>query len=185
MNPILWIIVAVLVAGMIIFVSALRTRRQLPAIELPEGEPLPKTALQRYAARTLLVMVSLTAVAGGLIVHFGPQVWWDDDTVRLTVTFLLLAALGVFLVFTIAIRRLEVRADGSFDERDSAIMARSCVGVGGAMMVVVAAWMIGLIETYIETRLVPSYFLHLIFWSCVMTNVIASTAGILLAYRRG
>ena len=52
------------------------------------------------------------------------------------------------------------------------------------MMVVLAAWMVGLIEAHIETRLVPTYFLYLIFWSCVMTNVIASLAGILLAYRR-
>ncbi len=52
------------------------------------------------------------------------------------------------------------------------------------MMVVMAAWMIGLIEAHIETRLIPSYFLYLVFWSLVMTNVIASLAGILLAYRR-
>ena len=51
-------------------------------------------------------------------------------------------------------------------------------------MVVIVVWMISLTETYHETRLVPSYFLQFIFWSCVMTNVIASIAGILLAYRR-
>jgi hypothetical protein len=32
--------------------------------------------------------------------------------------------------------------------------------------------------------MVPSYYLYLVFWSLVMTNVIASLAGILLAYRR-
>jgi hypothetical protein len=53
-----------------------------------------------------------------------------------------------------------------------------------AMMVVIAVWMMALIETHVETRLIPSYFLHLVFWSCVMTNVIASLAGILLACRR-
>jgi hypothetical protein len=52
-------------------------------------------------------------------------------------------------------------------------------------MVVVAAWMVALTEAYRETHLVPSYYLYLMFWSCVMTNVIASIAGILLAYRRG
>ena len=52
------------------------------------------------------------------------------------------------------------------------------------MMVIIAVWMVALVETHVETRLIPSYFLYLIFWSCVMTNVIASLAGILLSYRR-
>ena len=84
----------------------------------------------------------------------------------------------------ISIRALEEAGDGRFDERDGLIMARSCAGVGGAMMVVMAAWMIGLTEAHIETRLVPTYYLYLVFWSLVLTNVIASLAGILLAYRR-
>ena len=52
------------------------------------------------------------------------------------------------------------------------------------MMTVMAAWMIALTEAYLATQLVPSYYLYLVFWSLVMTNVIASIAGILLAYRR-
>lgn len=184
MTPILWLIAALLLASTIIFISSLATRRQLPPIELADGEALPRTPLQRRAAWTLAVVAALTAVAGGCVAFFGPQVWWDDDTVRLTVTFLLLAALCVYLVFTIGVRSLEQRGTGDFDERDSLIMSRSCAGVGGAMMVVIAVWMMALVETHIETRLIPSYFLYLIFWSCVMTNVIASLAGILLAYRR-
>lgn len=184
MKPILWLIAALLVAGVIVFMSSLVTRRQLPSVDLPDGEKLPRTALQKRAALTLSIVVVLTAIAAGLLAFFGPGVWWDDDKVRLTIMFLLLAALGAYLAFTISIRSLEARDDGSFDERDGAIMARSCAGVGGAMMGVLAVWMIALIETYVETRLVPSYFLHLIFWSCVMTNVIASITGILLAYRR-
>ncbi|MEJ2274537.1 MAG: hypothetical protein P8Y01_08170 [Woeseiaceae bacterium] len=184
MNPILWLVVALLVAGAIVFVSSLATRRQLPAVELPDGEKLPKTALQQRAAWALLAVMVLSLAAVGSLLFFGAERWWDDDAVRLTFTFLLLAALGVYLVFSISVRSLAIRDDGSFDERDTAIMARSCAGVGGAMMVVVAAWMIGLVETYHETRLIPSYYLSLIFWSLVMTNVIASLAGILLAYRR-
>jgi hypothetical protein len=184
MKPILWLIAALLIGGIVVFVSSLATRRQLPAVAMPDGEKLPKTALQKRAALALFAVIVLTAIAAGLLAIVGPETWWDDDRVRLTVTFLLLAGLGVYLAFTISIRALVARDDGSFDERDGAIMARSCTGVGGAMMAVLAVWMIALVETYIETRLVPSYFLHLIFWSCVMTNVIASLAGILLAYRR-
>ncbi|MFC1777956.1 hypothetical protein ACFL3I_11560 [Pseudomonadota bacterium] len=52
------------------------------------------------------------------------------------------------------------------------------------MMVIVAVWMVALTEAFHQTGFIPSYFLYLIFWSAVMTNVIASIAGILLAYRR-
>jgi hypothetical protein len=185
MTPILWLVAALLLAGIIVFFSSVATRRTLPPVELANGESLPRTALQKRATWTLVAVVALTAIAGGSVAYFGPQAWWDDDSVRLSVTFLLLAALVVYLVFTIGVRSLQQRGEGAFDERDSLIMSRSCAGVGGAMMVVIAVWMMALIETHIETRLIPSYFLYLMFWSCVMTNVIASLAGILLAYRRG
>jgi hypothetical protein len=184
MALILWLVAAILLAGIIVFVSSLATRRRLPPIEFADGEALPRTALQKRAAWALSGVALLTAAAGGCVAFFGPQVWWNDDTVRLSVTFLLLAGLLVYLAFTISVRSLEQRGDGSFDERDALIMSRSCAGVGGAMMVIIAVWMVALVETHIETRLIPSYFLYLIFWSCVMTNVIASLAGILLSYRR-
>jgi len=184
MTPILWLVGAILLAGIIVFISSVATRRKLPPVELADGESLPKTALQKRAAWTLIAVAALTAIAAGCVVFFGPQVWWDDDSVRLTVTFLLLAGLVIYLFFTIGVRSLEQRGEGAFDERDSLIMSRSCAGVGGAMMVVIAVWMMALTETHIETHLIPSYYLYLMFWSCVMTNVIASLAGILLAYRQ-
>jgi len=181
----LWMIVALLIAGLLVFFSALRTRQSLPPLELPPGETLPRTPLQRYSAAALLIVMLLTVAAAALVAGFGPQVWWDNDAVRLTVTFLLITALMVYLAFTWRIRQLALRDDGSFDERDQLIMNRSCAGVGGAMLVVLAAWMIALIETHIETHLMPTYFLYLVFWSCVMANVAASLAGILFAGRRG
>lgn len=88
------------------------------------------------------------------------------------------------IIYVTSLRTLEARDDGTFDERDSTILARSYAGVGGAMMVVVAVWMVALTEAHRETHMMPTYYLYLMFWSCVMTNVIASIAGILLAYRR-
>jgi Ca2+/Na+ antiporter len=184
MNIIIWVITALLIAAVVVFIASRQTRRLLPAIELPDGESLPATRAQTYARRTLLAISLLTVLAFGIVIHHGAQVWWDNDTVRLTFTFLLLAALLVYLWFSLALKSLENRDDGSFDERDSIIIGRSCSGVCAAMMVVIAAWMIALTETFQATHLVPTYYLYLLFWSCVMTNVIASTAGILLAYRK-
>lgn len=184
MGFIHWIIVALLIAGLLVYITSLRTRRLLPQIELAPGEKLPTTTLQRYASRTLLIIVLLSGLAVGIVIYHGAQLWWENDPVRLTFTLVLIVALLAYLVFTIKIRVLESRADGSFDERDSAIVSGSYAGVGGAMMVVVTVWMIALTESFHETGSIPSYFLYLIFWSSVMTNVIASIAGILLAYRR-
>lgn len=179
-----WIIAALLIVALLVYMASRRTRRLLPPIELPEGEKVPVTNLQRYAGWTLFVVVVLSALAAGMVVYHGPEVWWENDPVRLTVTMVLIVALGVYLAFSIGIKNLESRSDGSFDERDSAILSGSYAGVGGAMMGVLAIWMIALTETYHETRLIPSYYLYLVFWTCVITNVIASVAGILLGYRR-
>ena len=184
MGFVLWIIVGLLIASILVYLSSIRTRRLLPEIELPPGEKLPRTPLQRLAGWTLLIVVLLTGMATGLLAWHGPQVWWDNDSIRQTVTFVLIAAVVVYFIFTLRIRALEAHSDGSFDERDSTILGRSYAGVGGAIMGIVAVWTIALTEAFYETHLIPSYFLYLIFWSCVMTNVIASITGILLAYRR-
>jgi len=184
MGFLFWIVVGLLIVSIVVYLSSLRTRRRLPVIELPEGESLPITPLQRYSGLTLITVATFSAIAAAIVIYHGPQVWWDNDSVRLTVTFLLLAGLVAYLIFIITISAMEKRGDGSFDERDSSILASSYAGVGGAMMTVIAIWMVALTETFHDTGLVPTYFLYLIFWSCVMTNVIASIAGILLAYRR-
>ena len=68
MKPVLWIIAALLIAGALVFVSSLRTRKALPVLELPDGESLPRTALQKRAAWALLGAVLLTAAAAALLV---------------------------------------------------------------------------------------------------------------------
>ena len=65
MSPILWIILALIIAGALIFASSLKTRRSLPALELPAGETLPKTVTQKRAAWALFVVVLLVGTAAG------------------------------------------------------------------------------------------------------------------------
>lgn len=184
MFAIVWIIVALLIAGTLVYAASLRTRRRLPPLEMPAGESLPKTPLQHRAALALLVITGLTSIAAAIVAYVGPAAWWHDDGIRLTVTAILVASLAGYLVFMLGVRALEARKDGSLDERDQLILGSANNGVGGAMLAVLAVWMIGLTETFIETRQMPTYFLYLVFWSCVMTNVISSILGILLAYRK-
>ena len=184
MGSIVWIVIALAIGSIALYVYTVWYRAHLPALEMPPGEELPATHLQRYAGWTLLEIGFLTALAAAIIVFFGPKAWWSQDGVRITVTLILLVALASYLVFYMAIRKLRDHDDALVDERDLVILNRSGVGVGGAMMVVMAVWMIALVEAYNDTGMVPSYYLYLVFWSLVMTNVIASLAGILMAYRR-
>ena len=184
MTSILWIVIALAIIVVLVNLAARRTRQLLPDIELPPGEEMPRTPVQRLAGRALFAVVVLVAMAAAIIIYHGPETWWNNDAVRLTVTGVLLSALGVLLFFSLRVWALQLRDDGAFDERDGVILNRACAGVGGAMMTVTAIWMIALTEAYNETHLVPSYWLTLWFWSLVMTNVVASLAGIVLAYRR-
>lgn len=184
MGTIVWIVFALAIISLMAYVAYARSRSRLPKIELPGGEKLPRTHMQRYAGWTLLEIGFLTVLAAGIVMVHGPEVWWEHDRVRLTVTLILLAALVTYLVFLMGVKKLKDREDGRFDERDGMILERAASGVGAAMLLVMSAWMIGLTEAYHETHLVPTYFLYLIFWSLVMTNVLASIARILIAYRR-
>lgn len=185
MAIMLWTALALLVAGAFVFAAAVRTRRLLPPIELAPGEKFPSTPVQRLAGWTLGLAALLTGAAVVIVATAGPQTWWDSDPVRLTVTALLLAGLIAYAAFLARVRAWERDGSGKVDERDTAILARASAGTAGAILTVLAVWMVALTEAYIQTRLVPSYFLYLVFWSCVMASALASLAGVLVAYRRG
>jgi hypothetical protein len=184
MTLILWTIAA-LVAGLLAIVFATRlTLKGRPALALPPGERLPSTPLQRLA-RWCIVGGSLFSVAAAvLIVSFGPKTYYGDERIRLTVTALLLAAIAVFAFFSLRVSRWVAREDALLDERDRAIYARAPVAQSVAMLVTLAVWLVGLQESFASTRLVPMVYLHLVFWSCIVVNLLALPVGVLLGYRR-
>ena len=184
MNSSLWIVAALTFVSLLLYAFIVRMRSRSASAGLTTGEMLPKTHLQRWAGWTLLEICFLTALSAGILLVHGPAAWWENDQVRLTVTFILLAALVTYLVFHIAVYRLKARDPSLFDERDKVILNRSGLASGGAMIGVMTFWMIALTESYRASQLVPTYFLTLIFWSLVMTNVIATLTDILVAYRR-
>jgi len=104
--------------------------------------------------------------------------------VRLTATGLPLAGLGVFTVYLLRIGRWMAQDGGALQERDRAILASAPAGQAPAMIITLAAWPVGLIEAYHGAHLVPSVFLYLIFWSCLMVSVLTLLAGVVVGYRR-
>jgi len=110
--------------------------------------------------------------------------FWENDTVRLTTTGFLVAAVVAFAFYNSRVWRWTKNDDGPLDERDRVILAAAPAGQAPAMLVTLAAWMIALTEAYASTRFIPSAFLYLIFWSLLMVSVLGLLAGVVLGYRR-
>ncbi len=184
MHAIFWLIVALAGAFLALYIPVRRAQRRLPPIVLPPGESMPVTALQRLAGRTLVAVLLLTLAAVAVVAVNGVVAWWERDAVRLPATGLLVAALLVFAFYMSRVWSWTARDDGALDERDRAILASAAAGQAPAMLVTLAVWMIGLIETHQSAGLIPSAFLYLIFWSCLMVSVVAQLAGVAIGYRR-
>jgi hypothetical protein len=183
MAVILWTSMAVVLVLIAIVAIARHSRSVLPALVMPPGESLPATRMQRLASWALLLGLPLVAAAGGIVAWSGPDVFYDDDAVRLPVTGLLLAGMAVLAAPTMLAGAWVGRED-LLDERDRAILARAPAGQAAAMLIVLAVWVIALQESYRGQPGIPHVFLYLIFWSCIEVSLLASNVGILIGYRR-
>ena len=92
-------------------------------------------------------------------------------------------ALGGYTYWIARVRMWMIR-DDTLDERDRAIIAAAPAGQAPAMMVALAAWLIYLVETFHTTHLVPSAYLYAMFWTVLLTSVLAALLGVLVGYRR-
>lgn len=184
MFPVLWIVVALAAAFVFVYLSARRLRAPKPPIVLAPGEKMPTTPLQRLAQRAFVIAVALALLAAAIVMYHGPQVYWDNDDVRLTVMGVLFAMLGVFAFVSLRTAIWLKQGDAVVDEHDRAVMSRATTGQAGAILITLAVWQIGLAETYHDVGQVPVVFLYLIFFSCVVMALLSWLAGIVVGYRR-
>lgn len=182
MSPILWVILAIAVGLAAFTVVTWLRRPKLPPLE--PGTELPATPLQRLAWWGLLLGILPGVAAGGMVIGYGAQRIYDDDGLRTVFTLLLLAIVAVVLVVTVRLKTWAARADRALDERDRDILARAPALQPAAMLVTLAAWMVGLIERFHAAGAVPLFYLYLIFWSVWAVSLLAFPLGILVGYRR-
>ena len=183
MSLILWIIIALGAAAGWSYLTLRRTQQVLRPIKLPEGERLPTTPMQRAAWQALVPTVLCVLVAAGIVAWYGVVYVWDNDQVRLTVTLVNIAALAGYTYWIARVRTWLIR-DDTLDERDRAILAAAPAGQAPAMMVAMAAWLLYLIERFHTTHLVPSAYLYAMFWTVLLTSIVAGLLGVLIGYRR-
>jgi len=182
MHIIPWAIMATAVALAGIWYA---TRKIMPAPPpLPPDVELPATALQRTAAWSFAVGLLLAAGAAALVLARGPQTTLEDDTLRLTFTFLVLGVVATVGVAVIWLHRRAQRETGLLDERDRLILDRAPAVQGIGAILTVVAWQIGLTEYFREAGSVPTDYLFLVVWSCLVVYSLCLPLGVLIGYRR-
>ena len=77
-----------------------------------------------------------------------------------------------------------LRKRGGLDERDRRIVDRAPAFQGLLMILVLAAWVLGLGEAYHDPGAVPVVYLNLIFGSTLLMHALGMSLGIIVGYRR-
>jgi len=184
MTIILWALIAIIGGLAVISIGARRVLRRPPALELPPGESLPATVLQVMARRYLLAGLVPIMAAAAIVLRVGADTFYQDDATRLTVTLLMIGALVVLASFAFRARAIAGRPGGPLDERDVAILDRAPTLEGGAMLVTLVIWVIGLQETFHSAGAVPLVWLYLVMWSMLLLKALVLPVGVLIGYRR-
>jgi len=182
MSIILWSIAAIVAALVGLTLLTWLPRPRVPPLE--PGTELPDTPLQRLARWSLVLGVVPALAAGGMVVRYGSQAIYEDDGLRAVFTLCLLVIVVIFLVTTVRLKSWVARMDATLDERDRAILDRAPALQPAAMLLILAAWMIGLVERFHGVGAVPLFYLYLVFWSCWVAMLLALPLGILIGYRR-
>lgn len=184
MTVILWAILALAAGLAALALGARRIAVRRPPLELSPGESLPRTPLERLARQILMLGLLLVILAGAIVVWAGAERFYQDDTIRITVTLLLMAALLVVAGFAFRASHWARQRTGPLDERDRAILEHAPAIEGGPMIVALALWVVGLQQTFWGAGAVPLVYLYLVFWSVLMVKAMALPVGVLIGYRR-
>lgn len=182
MSIVMWAVLALLCGFAVLWIMGRLAARRSPP--LPEDVEFPATPMQRVARWTIVAGAVIAAVAAGLVLLNGAEATFESDTLRLTFTGLLLLILAVVGGATIWLKKQVTRVDGRLDERDRAILGQAATAQAAGMLITLAIWTVGLTETFHAAGAVPVFYLYLVFWSCVVVDLLGLPVGILLGYRR-
>lgn len=184
MSSMLWLSAAAVSGGLILWFVARTVMSRVPA--LPGDEPTPPTHLQRAALWSLVLGVA-PAVAGGFVLAaVGPDRAAGAPALRLAFYALALASLLAAGGGTWWVTRQSRTGSGGvvLDERDRAILERAPAVQSGATILVLAVWTVVLSERFWSAGSVPLPYIQLVFWSCLLVNLLGLPAGVLVGYRK-
>ncbi len=182
MAILLWGVLALVVG--IAFIWVMARRAMTPVPPLPPNVELPATPLQRTARWSLGLGVSLSACAAGMLVAYGPETIDANDGIRMVFTLLLLTVVVTLSGTSIWLRARANRDPSLLDERDRAIRDRAPAVQSTTTLLTLAFGTTGLVMHFHDAGAVPINYLFLLFWACLVMNVLGLPLGILIGYRR-
>jgi len=140
--------------------------------------------LQRRALISLVLGLVWTAVLVVLFVTRGGIEGFMNDTP----TRVLLSVLFVALLTSVAFLGVPWKARSGrgvdVDERDLEILRRAPRVQLTAMMLTLAAWVIGLTEYYWDQGSIPIMWPYLMMMTTILVSTLAQSLGVLIGYRR-
>jgi hypothetical protein len=141
--------------------------------------------LQKRALGSLLPGLVLTAVSIVLFVSWGGvQSFASNSASRLILSALFVAMLLAAGMLLNVPRRARNGLKVEVDERDFAIMRRAPQVQLPAVILTLAAWVIGLTEYYWGVGVIPVMWPYLMMWSVLIASTLAQSLGVLIGYPR-
>jgi hypothetical protein len=173
----------VLIAGVVFWYRVRPRPSELSSEERAEIEGLPMTPLQKRAWWDLAIGVGTSIAIVSIFIYRSPTEYFDNTSMRLTVTALFLSALVAHSVLLFTFRQDWFRKGYQLDERDKLILSRAPQVQSVSVIFALVIWAIALTEAYRDEGGIPIVFPTLIFGSILIVNMLAYTIGILVGYR--
>lgn len=148
----------------------------------PELKDLPLTSLEKLGWVGLAVTSGVVVGLAILVSIVGVDGLEERSGARFTFWLLLIAALGVWTIAWLTIKRR--RGMVVVDERDRAIMARSFSVESILVLLSLVVWTVSLTEVFWDEGSVPIAYLQLLFWTTFIGGAMGRSLGIVLGYRR-
>lgn len=182
MSIVMWIITAAVLAALLLWGTGRIVMRDAAP---PLGdEEFPFTPLQRASLWSIGLSIAFAAGAGVILGVMGPERAMGDDAARLGVELLAVAALAAAGGGAWWVVHRAKSGEKVLDERDRAILERAPAVQSLVTILALAAWTVLLTQQFRSTGQLPVFFLQLIFWSCLVVNLLGLPAGVLMGYRR-
>jgi hypothetical protein len=148
----------------------------------PDLRGLPMTSLEKLGWIGLATTAGVIAGVAILVSIVGVDGFHERPGARLAFWLLLMAALGIWTIAWLTIRRRS--GNVVVDERDRAILARSFSVESIVALLSLVAWTVSLTEVFWDENSIPLAYLQLLFWTTFVGGAMGRSLGIILGYRR-
>ena len=140
--------------------------------------------LQRRALISLILgLVWMVLLVVLFVARGGVEEFTNDTTTRILISFLFVAML-MFSAFLGVPWKARSGRGVDIDERDLEILRRAPQIQLIAIMLTLAAWVVGLTEYYWDRGSVPIMWPYLMMFSTLVVSTLAQSLGVLIGYRR-